>query len=138
MNKVILIGNLTRDPELSTTQGGSTVCKFGLAVNRRFSNQAGERDVDFFNIVTWNKLAETCNKFLRKGRKAAITGRVEIRTYEQEGVKKSVTDIIADDVEFLSPAGEGGAGGDYTEPALAPVKKKTAELTPLEDENLPF
>jgi single-strand DNA-binding protein len=139
MNKVFLIGNLTRDPELATTSGGSTVCKFGLAVNRRFSNQNGEREVDFFNIVTWNKLAETCNKFLRKGRKAAITGRVELRTYEQDGVKKNVTDIIADDVEFLSPAEGGGmGGGDYSELAPSPVKKKTAELTPLEDENLPF
>jgi single-strand DNA-binding protein len=99
--------------------------------------------VDFFNVVTWNKLAETCNKFLRKGRKAAIVGRVEIRTYEQDGVKKSVTDIIADDVEFLSPAEGGGTGGgtgggDYAESAPAPVKKKVTELTPLEDENLPF
>jgi len=142
MNKIYLIGNLTRDPELAATTSGSTVCKFGLAVNRRFINQSGEREVDFFNIVAWNKLGETCQKFLRKGRKAAICGRIETRTYEQDGVKKFAFDVIADDVEFLSPAEGGVPGSGEYEPSIpsapAPVKKKTAELTPLEDENLPF
>jgi single-strand DNA-binding protein len=142
MNKVFLIGNLTRDPELATTNNGNTVCKFGLAVNRRFSNASGEREVDFFNISVWNKLGENCNRFLKKGRKAAVTGRIELRTYEQEGVRKTAVDIIADDVEFLSSAEGGGGGADYQAGAPAaspaPVKKKTAELTPLEDENLPF
>ena len=147
MNKVTLIGNLTRDPELATTPNGNTVCKFGLAVNRRFVNKvSGERDVDFFNITAWNKLGETCSRFLRKGRKAAVNGSIETRTYEQDGVKKFAFDIIADEVEFLSPV-EGGAtpgaatSGDVPAAegaAPAPVKKKTAELTPLEDENLPF
>ena len=140
MNKVTLIGNLTRDPEISTTPNGNTVCKFGLAVNRRYVNQAGERDVDFFNVSVWNKLGETCHRFLRKGRKAAVNGRIETRTYEQDGVKKFAIDIIADDVEFLSPA-DGSGGGEFNESApshAAPVKKTAAELTPLEDENLPF
>ena len=150
MNKVLLIGNLTRDPELGTTNNGNSVCKFGLAVNRSFTNKAGEREVDFFNVTVWSKLGENCAKFLKKGKKAAVTGRIETRTYEQEGVKKSAFDIIADDVEFLSPAeGSDGLGGGFASApsapqgfaqagASAPQKKKAAELTPLEDGELPF
>ena len=138
MNKTILIGNLTRDPELTTTGTGVNVCKFGLAVNRPFTNkQSGERDVDFFNITVWRTLGENCHKYLRKGNKACIVGRIETRTYEQDGVKKYAFDIIADDVEFLSSPNQ--SGGDMSEAsAPVPAKVKVSELKPLEDEDLPF
>ena len=127
MNKAILIGNLTRDPELSTTNSGASVCKFGLAVNRRFTNkQTGEREVDFFNITVWSAQGENCHKYLRKGNKACVTGRIETRSYEQDGVKKYAFDIIADDVEFLtSPnAGDGGGGFiDAPQQQAAPAPK---------------
>ena len=146
MNKVILIGNLTRDPELSTLNSGTSVCKFGLAVNRRFANkQTGEREVDFFNITVWSAQGENCHKYLRKGNKACVTGRIETRTYEQDGVKKSAFDIIADEVEFLTNPNSGEAAGfdgpaqqsAPAAPASAP-KVKVSELKPIEDEDLPF
>ncbi len=130
MNKIMLIGNLTRDPELSTTpNAGASVCKFGIAVNRRFADADGNRGVDFFNIVVWRQLAENCAKFLKKGSKVGIIGRIEIRSYDaQDGSKRTAMDIIADEVEFLSPRGEGqgGSGGG------------AGEMTPVTDDNLPF
>ena len=141
MNKCFLVGNLTRDPETTTTSTGITVCKFGLAVTRTFTNAAGERETDFFNIVAWRGLGDNCGKFLSKGSKVAISGRIEIRTFEKDGVKQYYTDIVADDVEFLSPKGQtqmqdggyqppsGGGGG---------VKKPASELKPVEDDGLPF
>ena len=148
MNKVILIGNLTRDPELSTTNSGMPVCKFGLAVNRRFTNkQTGEKEVDFFNITVWSAQGENCHKYLRKGNKACVTGRIETRTYEQDGVKKNAFDIIADEVEFLTSPNAPENGGFAAAPqqstpqqnAPAPkAKVKVSELKPLEDEDLPF
>ena len=146
MNKAILIGNLTRDPELSTTNSGISVCKFGIAVNRPFtSKQSGEREVDFFNITVWRALGENCHKYLRKGNKACVTGRIETRTYEQDGIKKYAFDIIADEVEFLtSPSAEGGGGfadapqQAVSAPKASAPKVKVSELKPLEDEDLPF
>ena len=82
MNKVFLIGNLTRDPELSETNSGVSVCRFGLAVNRRRSGTDGEPQVDFFNVTAWRSLAETVNRFVKKGNKVAVTGSIQIRNYE--------------------------------------------------------
>ena len=106
MNNVYLIGNLTRDPELRATQSGIAVCNFSLAVNRRFINQqTGQRDVDFFNIVAWRQLAELCSRYLAKGRKVAVRGSIQTRTYQhQDGSTRQAFDIIADEIEFLSPA----------------------------------
>ncbi len=139
MNKCILVGNLTRDPETTTTGSGVTVCKFAIAVNRTFTNANGEREADFLNITTWRALAENCGKFLTKGSKVAVCGRIETSSYETaNGEKRYRTDIVADDVEFLNRAGgnesqpQGGGAGSY-----AP-KKQTAELKPVEDEGLPF
>ena len=81
MNKCILIGNLTRDPELSTTGSGISVCKFSIAVNRTFKNQNGEYETDFLNIVTWRGLADNCSKYLIKGSKVAVCGQIQTRTY---------------------------------------------------------
>lgn len=103
MNKVYLIGNLTRDPELNETPSGVSVCRFSIAVNRDYKTENGERIADFFNITTWRNQAETCGKFLKKGSKVAIVGSLQNRTYEdKEGVKRTVTDIVANEVEFLS------------------------------------
>ena len=102
MNKVFLIGNLTRDPELRTTASSKSVCSFSIAVNRAFSNQQGEKVTDFFNIIVWGKLGENCAKYLSKGRKVAVMGEIQNRSYEKDGVKRTVTEIIASDVEFLT------------------------------------
>ena len=80
MNKVILIGNLTRDPELSTIPSGVSVCKFGLAVNRRFAGSDGNRDTDYFNVVAWRALGENCGKFLKKGSKVGVCGQIQTRS----------------------------------------------------------
>ena len=105
MNKVYLIGTLTRDPELRSTQSGVDVCNFSIAVNRRFKDGNGNQQTDFFNIIAWRQLAGLCNKYLAKGRKVAISGSIQTRTYEaQDGSKRSVFDIVADEVEFLSAA----------------------------------
>ena len=126
MNKVILVGNLTRDPELSTTSNGISYCKFSLAVQRRFSKE-GEKETDFFNITAWRGQAENCHKYLKKGSKAGIVGSLQTRTYEdKDGAKKYVTDIIADEVEFLSSKTE------------QKETKKKVDLTPIIDEDLPF
>lgn len=102
MNKVMLIGNLTRNPELNETASGISVCKFGLAVNRRFAKE-GEQDTDFFNCVAWRGLAETIARYCQKGNKVGITGHIEIRQYEgNDGVKKTAVDIVVEEVEFLT------------------------------------
>lgn len=107
INRVILIGNLTKDPELRTTNSGVSVCTFSIAVNRKNKNASGERQSDFFNIVAWRGLGELCGKYLMQGKKVCITGELQNRTYEaKDGTKRYITEIIADDVEFLSPKGE--------------------------------
>ncbi len=106
MNRVILIGRLTRDPELRYTPSGVAVTQFTLAVDRPFTNQQGEREADFLNIVTWRQLAETCANYLRKGRLTAVEGRIQVRSYDNnEGRRVYVTEIVADNVRFLESAG---------------------------------
>jgi len=102
MNKVILIGRLTKDPELRYTQSGLPVAGFTLAVNRQFANKQGEREADFINIVVWQKLAETCANHLGKGRLVAVDGRLQIRSYEDnQGIRRTIAEVIANDVRFL-------------------------------------
>lgn len=137
MNKLILIGNLTRDPELSQLSSGVSVCKFGMAVNRNFTNSNGEREVDFFNITAWRGLGENCAKYLSKGRKVCVVGSVQIRNYEdKDGNKRIAVDVIAEDIEFLSARGEGDGDAASAPPRAA--KKQVSELTPVESEDLPF
>lgn len=97
MNKVFLIGNLTKDPEMRSTQSGVAVCNFTIAVNRRFRNQqTGQQETDFLNVIAWRQLAELCNKYLVKGRKVAVTGSIQTRTYEaKDGSKRSVKQVRA-------------------------------------------
>lgn len=136
MNKIFLIGNLTRDPELSETNSGVSVCRFSIAVNRRFSSQDPERQTDFFNVTAWRALAETVAKYCKKGNKVAVTGSVQIRNYEDNaGQKRTFVDVVADDVEFLTPkGGQGSADDDY---APAPKKKPTFEAFD-DDSDIPF
>ncbi|WP_102411376.1 single-stranded DNA-binding protein [Beduinella massiliensis] len=117
MNKVILIGNLTRDPEMRTTQSGTSVCSFSIAVNRRFRNQqTGQQETDFINIVAWKQLADLCVNYLEKGRKVAVCGSIQTRTYQvKDGSKRAAFEVVADEVEFLTPKNQqarapGGTG----------------------------
>jgi single-strand DNA-binding protein len=128
MNKVILIGNLTRDPELSQTTGGIPYCRMPIAVNRNYSSADGERVTDFFNIIAWRGLAENCHKYLRKGLKIGVCGSLQTRSYEQDGVKKYITEIVADEIEFLTPKS--------SQESLEP--KKIQDIPPIEDDDLPF
>lgn len=113
LNRVILIGRLTRDPELRYTPSGVAVTQFTLAVDRPFSNnQTNEREADFIPVVTWRQLAETCANYLRKGRLAAVEGRIQVRNYDNnEGRRVYVTEVIADNVRFLESANSRGEGG---------------------------
>lgn len=102
MNKVFLIGRLTRDPELRYTGSNTAVATFSIAVNRNFSNQNGEREADFINIVVWRKQAENVKNYLSQGSQVAIDGRIQTRSYDdQQGQKRYVTEVVADNVEFL-------------------------------------
>lgn len=106
MNRVILVGRLTKDPELRFTPNGVAVATFTLAVNRAFTNQQGEREADFINCVVWRKPAENVNQFLKKGSLAGVDGRVQTRSYEgQDGKRVYVTEVLAESVQFLEPKG---------------------------------
>lgn len=106
MNKVILIGNLTKDPEVRTTNNGTYVTTFSIAVNRKYKAQDGGQITDFFDIVAWRQLAELCGKYLEKGCKVGIVGELQTRSYEaKDGTKRYVTEIVAGAVEFLTPKG---------------------------------
>jgi len=135
MNKVFLIGNLTRDPELSTTASGVAMCRIGIAVNRNYTNSEGNRETDFFNITTWRALAERCGKYLHKGSKIALVGSLQMRNYEVNGEKRSTMDIIAEDVEFLSPK---NSGDGETLTASGENQEKVVKLEPVDDSDLPF
>ena len=135
MNKVVLIGNLTKDPELSTTNSGINYCRFTLAVPKRFV-QNGERDAEFINIVVWRVQADNCHKYLKKGSKACVIGSLQTRNYDaQDGSKRYVTEVVAEEVEFVGAklsAGEGDAM-DEKQP-----KEDTTKLQPIDDDQLPF
>ena len=104
MNKVFLIGNLSKDPELTETKSGVSICRFNIAVNRNYSGADGERKTDFFNCVAWRGLGETVARYAQKGNKIAVSGSIELRNFEDsKGVKRTAIDIVAQDVEFLTP-----------------------------------
>lgn len=106
MNKVFLIGRLTRDPELRYTGSNIPVASFSLAVNRNYTNQAGEREADFINIVVWRKQAENVKNYLSQGSQVAVDGRLQTRSYDgEDGKKRYVTEVVADNVEFLGTKG---------------------------------
>ena len=113
MNKVFLIGNLTRDPELSETNSGIVVCRFGLAVSRQYLSSDGERETDFFQVTAWRGTAENIAKYCKKGHKVAVVGSIQMHNYEdREGVKRTAVDIVAQDVEFLAQRARDDNGVD--------------------------
>lgn len=145
LNKVILIGRLTKDPELKSLPNGVSVATFTLAVDRSFTNQQGEREADFIPIVTWRGLADTCGKYLNKGRLTAVSGRMQTRNYDTpEGQKRYITEVVADEVQFLerntntgtTPSEQGNKHPQYpsrsesTETGFKPIEE--------EDDELPF
>lgn len=134
MNKVILVGNLTKDPELTTTTNGISVCRFSIAVSRRYVGSSGERETDFINIVVWRGQAENCHKYLKKGSKCGVVGTLQTRSYDaQDGSKRYVTEVVADEVEFIST--------NRNQEGVAKEEGQTedvAELKPIDDDTLPF
>lgn len=136
MNKVILIGNLTREPEMRAARDGVKCCAFGLAVSRRYKNAQGGHDADFFNVTAWRQLGELCQKYLAKGRKVCVEGWIQTRTYEAEdGTRRMAVDIIADNVEFLSPRSQtqddkGYAGGGQADFAAAGFEQVNCDELP--------
>lgn len=129
MNKVFLIGNLTRDPELRETPSGVAVCRYSIAVGRNYT-QDGERQTDFFNCVAWRTLAESIHKFCKKGNKVAVSGSIQLRTYEDNnGQKRQAVDIVTQDIEFLTPKTQ-----EEEEP-----RRKRPTLQPMDDDiDCPF
>lgn len=146
MNKIILIGNLTRDPESNTTQGGVTFTRFTIAVNRP-ANAQGERFADYFDIIAWRNVAENCAKYLVKGNKVCVVGHVQRRQYEdRDGIKRTSFDVYADEVEFLTPKTttqgnnndrQGSRQPDTVNPSVDP-QSGTMGLTLVDGDDLPF
>lgn len=133
MNKIFLIGNITRDPEASETNSGISVCRFSVAVNRRRTGD-GEQQTDFFNVTAWRGLAENVARFCKKGNKVAVTGSIQIRQYEdRDGQKRTSVDVTADEVEFLTPKNAERDEGEYV-----PAAKKKPALEEFEDGDIPF
>ncbi len=133
MNRIILIGNLTANPDLRNTQIGVAVCTFRLAVQRPFTGKDGERQADYITIVAWRQLGENCAKFLQKGRQAAVSGSLQIRNYEgKDGNKRIAAEVIAEDVQFLG-------GGQAAESQEAQPAGSFAPFTDVDDpEGFPF
>lgn len=132
MNKVFLIGNLTRDPELNETPSGVAVCRFSIAVGRNYTDANGEKQTDFFNCVAWRGLAENIFHYCKKGNKVAVTGSIQLRNYEDnQGIKRTAVDIITQDIEFLTPKAK--------EDEIEEPRRKRPTLTPMDDDgDFPF
>ena len=122
MNRVDLVGRLTRDPELRHTSSGRAVCQLNLAINRTFTNQNGEREADFINVVVWDKQAENVSKYVTKGRLVSVEGRLQSRSYDdKDGKKVYVTEVVANSVQFLSTgSSNNGSNNNYSQPEANP------------------
>ncbi|MDO4493626.1 MAG: single-stranded DNA-binding protein [Clostridia bacterium] len=151
MNKIFIVGNLTADPELRATPNGASVCTFTVAVDRRFQRgNNGEKTTDFFRINAWRQLGENCSKFLAKGRKVAVIGELQARTYQdRNGETRMSLDVSADEVEFLSPKGDGGSysgngGGNYSGRTNNQQNRNTDDFfgadgfTDIQSDDIPF
>lgn len=145
MNRVILIGRLTKDPTVRYTSSGIAVANFRLAVDRRYRNQQGERETDFINIVAWRKTAELCGQYLNKGRQVAVDGSLEMRTYQtQQGENRTAYEVVADSVQFLGDRGAGAPAAepppvvDADAPPPPPGGESAGENTSEEEDDLPF
>ena len=126
INQVILMGRLTRDPELRTTPGGKSVCRFSLAVDKQFGQ---DDSADFFDITAWEKLGELVNQYLQKGRRCLVQGRLSYRSWEQDGQKRSKVEVIASDVTFLD-----GPSGDA--PSAPASSSKTTDKKSKKDDDV--
>lgn len=122
MNKVILMGRLTREPELKTTQSGTSVCNFSIAVNRRYKNAEGNYDADFVNCVAWRQTGEFVSKYFTKGSMVAVVGSLQTRKYEKDGQKRTVTEVLVDEAYFC---------GDKTD---KPVNNERGTFVPETDD----
>lgn len=129
MNKAILVGNLTKDPELTTTQSGINVTRFTVACQRKYANENGERDCDFINCVAWRTSAEFIHKYFKKGNKIGIVGTIQTRSYDAEdGTKRYVTEVVVEESEFVQSKRDDGSQAENSK----------LEPTPVDDNNLPF
>ena len=140
MNRVILIGNLAADPESRTTQSGISQCTLRIAVQRRFANQQGVRETDFFNVICWRQTADFCARYLSKGRKIAVEGSIQNRAYDaQDDSKRYITEIVADNVEFLSsPQGDRPRADNPPPPPEPSGYAPDADAFTDVDDELPF
>lgn len=130
MNKAILIGRLTRDPELRTTPTGRNVCQFSIAVNRNFTNANGEREADFINCVVWDKQAENLSKYQHKGNQIAVEGRIQTRNYDdKDGKKVYVTEILATNISFLDAKGTSAGTGSFNNMPEPPMEQPSTTST---------
>lgn len=137
MNKVILVGNLTRDPEYQTTPSGVALARFSIAVQRRYANSDGNREADFINLVAWRNQADFVNKYFKKGSRIGVCGSLQTRSYEaNDGSKRTVTEVVVEDVEFVGPKQDDSAR-EYA-PQEPRVEEGKPILQPVEDEDLPF
>lgn len=138
-NQVILMGNLTRDPELRTTPNGQSVCSFSLALNRSYKGSDGnwQEATDYIDVVAWGPLGERVSQYLNKGRPCLVNGRLQSRSWEQDGQKRSKVEVVAQDVTFLGGRGEGGNEGGYSggsnESGSKQAPKKQADDVVIED-----
>lgn len=146
VNQVILMGNLTRDPEVRQTPSGQSVCSFSLALNRAYKNQSGEwvEATDYIDVVAWGPLGERVGQYLSKGRRALVQGRLQSRSWEQDGAKRSKVEVLANDVTFLDGRGDGAGaggsgGGSYSQDdgaagsSAKPAPKKKDDTPPADD-----
>lgn len=141
-NKVILVGNMTADPELKQTQGGTSVCSFSIAVNRRFSKD-GEQACDFINIVAWRQTAEFVTRYFKKGKPILVCGSLQTRTYtDKQGEKRYATEVVADEVAFVGSNESGEAKNNAPAQPYVPNAYQTGSQAQFEeipnDESLPF
>ncbi|MDA8442799.1 MAG: single-stranded DNA-binding protein [Peptococcaceae bacterium] len=133
LNRIVLIGRLTKDPELRYTPNGAAVASFSLAVDRSRKNAQGERETDFINVVAWQKLGELCANYLSKGKLAAVEGELHIRSFDgQDGQKRWITEVVADNVRFLSP--KDGAGSGSVSTSTSPLGNEIS----FTDDDIPF
>lgn len=139
MNRLTIIGNLTRDPELRTTSTGINVCTFTVAVNRRRSANSNQPEADFFRVSAWRQLGENCQRYLSKGRKVAVVGSVSVQSYTgNDGNTRFSLEVSADDVEFLSPRSEDAGYAPAPSTPAAPAQPAMNGFEEVDDEDLPF
>lgn len=139
MNKAILIGRLTRDPELRTTPTGRNVCQFSIAVNRTYTNANGDREADFINCVVWDKQAENLARYQKKGNQIAVEGRIQTRNYDDNnGRKVYVTEVLASSISFLDAKGTSNGGGSFNNLPEPPVQEESTTVETVSVEKDPF